>query len=130
MQNLALDTNAYTALGRGNEKLAKIIATVVHVGMPITVLGEIQFGILNGNKKEENSSSLERFLQNSRLEILDIDTATAKMYGEIATQLRQVGRSIQQNDIWIAALCKQYGYKLATNDIGLNDVLGLEIVSF
>lgn len=130
MRNLAVDTNTYTALGRGDKKVAMLISQATQVGLPITVLGEIHFGILNGSQKETNRTLLERFLANGRVEILDINDATAKLYGEIATYLRQIGRSIQQNDIWIAALCKQYNYQLATNDTGFDNILGLEIINF
>lgn len=130
MLKLALDTNAYTALGRGNELLATTITNANQIGLPIIVLGEIHFGILNGNLKEQNIAALDRFLSSGRVEVLDIDGITAKLYSEIATQLRQMGRLIQQNDIWIAALSKQYDYKLATNDAGFENILGLDIVKF
>lgn len=130
MTKLALDTNAYTALGRGNDLLASLLVKANQIALPITVLGEIHFGIMNGSQKEQNSRLLDRFLLNNRVEILDIDDITAKLYGEIATHLRRAGRSIQQNDIWIAALSKQYNYRLATNDAGFDSILGLEIVRF
>lgn len=130
MQNLALDTNAYTALGRGNLTLSSLIASTIHIGLPITVLGEVHFGMLNGSKEKTNSILLERFLSNTRVEILDINDDTAKLYGEIATELRRLGRPIQQNDIWIAALCKQYNYRLATNDNGFSNITGLELINF
>jgi tRNA(fMet)-specific endonuclease VapC len=130
MQNLALDTNAYTALGRGDKTLSKLIASIVHIGLPITVLGEIQFGIINGSQAKTNSIMLERFISNTRVEILDINDSTAKLYGEIATELRRNGRPIQQNDIWIAALCKQHGYRLVTNDTGFSNITGLELINF
>ena len=119
MQNLALDTNAYTELGRGSIALSKLVASALHIGLPITMAGEIHFGIINGSQTKTNSILFERFLANTRVEILNINDSTAKLYGEIATELRRIGRPIQQNDIWIAALCKQYGYRLITNDNGL-----------
>lgn len=130
MPRLALDTNAYTALGRGDERLASLVANTSQIGLPVTVLGEMHLGILNGSQKEQGNSLLDQFLASSRVEVLDIDDITAKLYGEIATQLRLAGRSIQQNDIWIAALSKQYDYKLATNDAGFEAILGLELVKF
>jgi tRNA(fMet)-specific endonuclease VapC len=71
---------------------------------------------------------LERFLATPRVRILDLDAHTARIFGEVATLLRQAGIAIQQNDIWIAALCKQYGFALATRDQGFQHVLGLEVV--
>lgn len=130
MQNVALDTNAYTALGRGDKILSKLIASVVHIGLPITVLGEIHFGIMNGSQTKTNSILLERFLSSARVEILEVNDSTAKLYGEIATELRRTGRPIQQNDIWIAALCKQHGYRLVTNDTGFLNITGLELINF
>lgn len=109
------------------QNVASLVAKASQIGLTITVLGEIRFGILNGRKKQKYTELLDNFLSNVRVEVLDITNTTAKLYGEIATQLRQVGRSIRPNDIWIAALCKEHGYKLATNDDGFEDILGLEI---
>jgi tRNA(fMet)-specific endonuclease VapC len=127
---LALDTNAYRALDDGNKNLASIIRHVVHVGLPIIVVGELYHGIFAGKKRGENLTNLNRFLRLPRLEVLDIDEMTAKIFGEIAAELRRIGRPIQQNDVWIAALCKQYDYSLATNDTGFDNILGLEVVNF
>ena len=130
MQNLAFDTNTYTALGRGNKPLSKLVASVAHIGLQITVLGEIHFGIMNGSQTKTNSILLERFLSNTRVEILNINEETTKLFGEIATELRRIGRPIQQNDIWIAASCKQYGYRLITNNNGFSNITCLELINF
>ena len=127
---LALDTNAYRAIDDGNIKLSNLVKTVPQIGMPITVLGEIYFGIFLGGKQEQNLSNLNRFLALPRVELLHVDEITAKLFGEIATQLRRNGRPIQQDDMWIAALCKQYGYTLATADKDFGAITGLELISF
>lgn len=128
--NLALDTNAYTELARGNSLLASYVKKSIRVGVPIIVLGEIQFGALNGEKVSYNLSLLRKFLATSRVEILSIDQTTTRLFGEIATELRRIGKPIQQNDIWIAAICKQHEFTLATNDKGFNAILGLEVINF
>lgn len=127
---LALDTNAYRALIDGNETMARLIKTSASIGVPVTVLGEIQFGINYGAKKEPNLLNLNRFLSSPRVETLQITNDTAKIFGEIAAELKRTGGSIQQNDIWIAATCKQYGYALATADQDFTRVPGLEIIGF
>lgn len=127
---IALDTNAYRALDDGNKKLVSSIQSTAQVGLPIIVLGELYYGIFAGSRQNDNLSKLSRFLGVSRLEILDIDEITAKVFGEIAAELRKIGRPIQQNDIWIAALCKQHGYTLATNDAGFFQITGLETIHF
>jgi predicted nucleic acid-binding protein len=125
---LALDTNAYRALGDGDPGLAESMRHAEAIGLPINVLGELWFGFVNGSKLRENSETLERFLATPRVRILQLDEQTARGFGEIATSLRQAGIAIQQNDIWIAALCKQHGFALATRDAGFQHVLGLEVV--
>jgi predicted nucleic acid-binding protein len=125
---LALDTNAYKALSEGDSRLAEEMRRAETVGLPIIVLGELGFGFINGSKLRENTDVLERFLATPRVQILHLSEQTTHVFGEIATLLRQTGIAIQQNDIWIAALCKQYGFVLATRNRGFRRVLGLEVV--
>jgi predicted nucleic acid-binding protein len=127
---LALDTNAYKALGEGNQQLAEEARTADAVGLPMIVLGELWFGFMNGTKLRQNAATLERFLATPRVRVLELDGQTTRVFGEIATLLRQAGIAIQQNDIWIAALCKQHGFALATRDRGFQRVLGLEVIEF
>lgn len=125
---LALDTNAYKALGEGDLRLAKEMRRAEAVGLPIIVLGELWFGFMKGSRLRQNTERLERLLATPRVQILQVGEQTTRLFGEIATLLRQAGIAIRQNDIWIAALCKQYGFALATRDQGFQHVLGLEVV--
>lgn len=125
---LALDTNAYKALGEGDPRLAEDMRRAETVGLPIIVLGELWFGFINGSRLRDNSETLERFLATPRVRILELGEQTTRLFGEIATLLAQTGVAIQQNDIWIAALCKQHGFALATRDHGFHHVLGLDVV--
>lgn len=54
--------------------------------------------------------------------------ATPRTQSSLTNTAPVAGVAIQQNDIWIAALCKQHGFALATRDQGFQHVLGLEIV--
>ena len=125
---LALDTDAYKALSEGEPQLAADIRRAETVGLPIIVLGELWFGFMDGSKLHQNTETLERLLATPRVQILQLGEQTARIFGEIATLLRQTGIAIQQNDIWIAALCKQHGFALATRDQGFQHVLGLDVI--
>jgi tRNA(fMet)-specific endonuclease VapC len=125
---LALDTNAYKALREGEPQIAADVRRAEVVGLPIIVLGELWFGFMNGSKLRQNTENLERLLATPRVHILQLDEQTARVFGEIATLLRQTGIAIQQNDIWIASLCKQHGFALATRDRGFQHVLGLDVI--
>ena len=130
MNPLALDTNAYRAMEDGNQKLADRLRASSSIGLPVIVLGELWAGFFGGSKVEENTGRLQRFLSTPRVELLDITDKTARLFGEVAATLRQAGKPIQQDDIWIAALCKQYGYVLATADVGFGNIPGLEVFTF
>ena len=130
LPKLALDTNAYRALDDGNNKLSKYVKSATKLGLPIIVLGELYYGVFLGNKQEDNLVNLNRFITLPRLDILHVTEDTARIFGEIATELRQKGKPVQQDDMWIAALCKQYGYALAAADKGFAEITGLELLSF
>ena len=108
--------------------LAEDIRRAQAIGLPIVVLGELRCGFVNGSMLRQNTDTLERFLATSRVQALQLGEHTTRLFGETATLLRATGIAIQQNDIWIAALCKQHGFALATRDRGFQHVLGLEVV--
>lgn len=130
---IALDTNAYRAIQEGHQLFAELLQTADIVGIPSIVLGEIRAGIAYGSKQEYNTKKLERFLTSSdNVRILVVDESTTFYYGKMFAQLRNSGRPIPTNDIWIAALCQQYGFALATLDSDFKNVpyiqtFGLEI---
>jgi len=130
ISRLALDTNAYRALDDGNSSLETTLKSTPNIGIPVTVLGELYFGIYLGTRSSQNISRLNRFLSSPRITVLTITHHTAKLFGEIAAELRRSDCPVQQNDMWIAALCKQYEYTLATADQGFEAITGLEIVGF
>jgi tRNA(fMet)-specific endonuclease VapC len=127
---LALDTNAYRALHEGDRHLAEEASRAEVIGLPIIVLGELRFGFLNGSRLHENNATLERFLSTPRVRVLDVSEPTTWLFGEIATHLRRAGTPIQQDDMWIAALCKEHGFALATRDRGLRHVVGLDVFDY
>ncbi|WP_162550200.1 PIN domain-containing protein [Hymenobacter nivis] len=51
----------------------------------------------------------------------------ADTYAEIRLQLKQAGRPIPENDIWIAALCVAYDVPLLSRDQHFEYVSGLRL---
>ena len=48
--------------------------------------------------------------------ILPGSVETARHYGIIKSQLKKKGRPIPENDVWIAAIAKEYDLTLVTRD--------------
>ena len=62
MKNILLDTNAYTRLLTGDERVLETIAGAATVYMSVFVLGELFAGFAGGSKEKENKEILSRFL--------------------------------------------------------------------
>lgn len=54
-----------------------------------------------------------------------IDVNTADFYASILNNLKVTGTPIPTNDIWIAAIAFQQGYKVFTKDNHFNLISGL-----
>jgi tRNA(fMet)-specific endonuclease VapC len=124
---LAIDTNVYRALDDGDERLNKLIVSADRLALPVVVLAEIQVGIELGSKQGINRQRLMKFMASPRLDLLEMTAETALYYAQIFVQLRKQGTPIPTNDIWIAALCVQHGYPLATLDSDFKHVPLLQL---
>jgi predicted nucleic acid-binding protein len=112
---ILLDTNAYSdwrRTGRWNEA----ISTASEVLIPAIVLGELRYGFAGSTKAVENESKLWMFLNSDAVEVLNVSEATSRTYANLKYFLRNVGKPIPENDIWIAALAVEHGVHLVTSD--------------
>jgi tRNA(fMet)-specific endonuclease VapC len=82
--------------------------------VPAVVLGELYFGAFKSANSKTNVAHIDRFALKSS--VLVSDAETARNYGRIKDHLRAKGNPIPENDIWIAALTKQYHLTLITRD--------------
>ena len=128
MNSIVIDTNAYVAFLNGNKLCVNYIRSADEIILPSIVLGEIYYGIFRGTKKAENTKNLDGFLASPRVSIMHSDDKTAVSFGEIAAELANAGKPMQQNDIWIAALCKDLGKPLLTYDKGFENIIGLKLL--
>jgi len=112
---LVLDTNAYRdwrRAGTWHENLALAERIIV----PVTVLGELDFGFIKGSETAENRRRLQHFLAQRQVEISRPGEQTAAFYVEFRFYLQQKGKAIPANDIWIAASAVEHQGSLAACD--------------
>lgn len=88
--------------------------------LPVPVVGELRYGALNSRRSVENLAEVERLV--ARCHVLEITAATADVYARLRLKLKEKGRPIPENVIWIAALCVEHGVALATSDWHFDDV--------
>jgi tRNA(fMet)-specific endonuclease VapC len=123
--NLAVDSNAYVAFAAGEAEVLALIGAAETVYLPSTVLGELLFGALNSGKKNQNRELVVGFA--SLCTAISVTPAVADRYATVRFALRQKGKPIPENDLWIAAACIEAEVPLLTADRHFDDVEGLEV---
>ena len=76
------------------------------------VMGELEFGHLNSNRKVENRAKLELLLGN--LTVVEVGEAEAKAYADVRISVKK--HTIGPNDLWIAAHAIALDLLLVTNN--------------
>jgi tRNA(fMet)-specific endonuclease VapC len=114
---LALDTNRYTDLCRGDASVIHTVEEADEVWLPFIVMGELRAGFAVGSQGPRNEAVLRRFLLKRGVGVLYADEQTTHHYATVYRQLRKQGTPIPTNDMWIAALVLQHSLVLLARDI-------------
>ena len=77
-------------------------------------MAELEYGVFNSLKPEQNRLALLTFLSN--IDIVNFDADAARSYGQIRFDLKSKGQLIGANDMLIAAHARSLGYTLITNN--------------
>ena len=125
MKKIIIDTNFYVAFKRRGETAMTTLAKAEYIAVNTVVLGELLAGFRCGSKEEHNREELEQFLDSPRVDLVSIDDGTAEFYAQIFAELKERGRPIPTNDLWLAASAMQHGLALATYDEHFNHIRGL-----
>lgn len=123
---MILDTNAISDLVNGNELIHGLLKGELYV--PVIVLGEYHFGLLGSTGRDAMEQILGQITHLCSPLLCDLDTAAN--YAEIRRELKSKGKPIPENDIWIAALCRQHRMPLLSRDAHFDVVDGLKRLSW
>jgi tRNA(fMet)-specific endonuclease VapC len=128
MRRLLIDTNIYSYALRGDDGVVEVLRKAEQIGFSVISIGELLSGFKGGGREQKNSEELENFLDSPRVVVYSVNEDTSEFYAEILNNLREIGRSVPTNDIWIAAVAFQNGLKLFTKDIHFKAIAGLSLV--
>ena len=76
--------------------------------------GELYAGFKGGTREKENRSLLRKFLNKPSVIVVNASIETADLFGMVKNMLKQIGRPIPINDVWIAAQALECGAALVT----------------
>ena len=112
--SVLVDTNVVVAYFRGDQALQPRFAGLTPVYLPWVVLGELHFGAQRAQRRQEQLAYIHDLL--TYAVVLFADQETTEVYGQVKAELAQLGKPIPDNDIWIAAMARQYDLPLASRD--------------
>ena len=126
--NVLLDTTIVVAHFRRDAALTTKLQEAGALYLPLTALGELYYGAYRSQHQAKALGQVREFLK--AIVLLHPGEATADCYGQIKTELAQAGTPIPQNDVWIAALAKEYQLPLAARDEHFKCVQGLNVLNW
>jgi len=86
----------------------------LHIAVSSITMAELEFGIQNSSRPEQNRMALMLFM--AGISILPFDTNAAMEYGDIRHKLKEQGMLIGGNDLLIAAHARSLGITLVTHN--------------
>ncbi len=123
---ISLDTNIVIRLFKNDPKIIKTLATVSTFCLPIPVIAELLFTARNSSRQEENLKIYNEFIDVCN--VLNITRNTADHYSSIRLELKQKGRPIPENDLWIASICREQNLPLITGDAHFDNINDLKVI--
>ncbi len=125
---LILDTNALSAAAEREPSALEVVARAERLAIPVIVLGEYRLGIAQSRHRVSYENWLREWT--AAVSVLDIDDDTTHSYAAIGLELKKKGKPIPANDLWIAALCRQYSLPLLSRDRHFDFVSGLRRIDW
>ena len=121
---MILDTNAVSALLRGDTALAALLEPAERHHLPVIVIGEYRYGLFRSRHRKALQAILETLIRESL--VLRVDETTTTYYAAVRDELRDAGRPMPENDVWIAALARQHDQPIVSRDEHFDEIAGTE----
>ena len=125
---MILDTNAVSAILAGDALIQTRLPSEERQHLPVVVIGAYQFGMLGSKRRQKLERAFE--ILESKSIVLPCDRETADMYAAIRHGLKQRGRPIPENDLWIAALARQHSLEIVSQDPHFDHAEGICRISW
>lgn len=129
MNQLIIDTSAYSAFRRGDIVVEPYFTSTHEILVPTIVLGELRAGFCSSRYQVENERLLQKFLDLSNVSTINMQDSTTKEFGKLYKELRGLGKPIGQNDLWIVSLVREHRVPLLTLDQDFQNIRNIEIMS-
>lgn len=123
---LLLDTSLVIAVFRRDPAAEQLVNGGSKTFLPVPALGELYVGVPRSQHPSRVLAQITSLA--ASVPILVCDEDTARVYGEIQSDLLAKGKPLPQNDVWIAAIARQHDLAVATRDAHFQQITGLAVV--
>ncbi len=125
---MIVDTMALSDFLKEEPGIKRNVAGSTSFNIPVMVLGEYRFGLRLSKYRQILEAKLEELLKD--VQILPVEEQTTGMYADIRSELKAAGTPIPENDLWIAALVREYDLPLLSKDRHFDNVQGISRLSW
>jgi len=123
--NILLDTNIVIGLFGNDESILTHLSESEGVFLPSIAIGELYYGAYKSAQSENNIKRIDELV--ASISVLICDAGTALHYGRLKKDLKEKGKPLPENDIWIAAIAKQNNLTVASRDQHFKEIDSLEV---
>jgi tRNA(fMet)-specific endonuclease VapC len=120
-----LDTSVIIELIKGDASIVARVVPGTEIYLPYVAIGELYFGAYRSSRVRQNTTQIVSLTLDNTLVFSGMETA--RQYGLIRADLAGKGRSIPDNDVWIAAIALEHNLVLVTRDAHFGNVENLSI---
>ncbi len=121
-----LDTNVLVDAFKARLDIPTTIQRSEAVFVSEIVLGEFKAGLNNSASGRKQREALDAFLRLPNVVEITLTPATTDLYAKVFRSLREAGRPIPVNDIWLAAQALEHGAVLVSRDRHFEAVANLQ----
>lgn len=123
-----LDTSVLIARESGRSLDTTVLPDQAYVS--VITIGELTAGVHATNDTVTRARRMDTLHALSGLEPLAVDHTAAQAWGALRVRLRDTGRSVKVNDLWIAAIAQANDLPIVTQDADFDPLaqLGLTII--
>ena len=122
-----LDTNVIIDHFKGDTKAVSFIQINEQAGLAVSVISvaEVLEGLAGQPKEKQRQEDFEEFLSATR--VIDIDAKIAEMFAKMRSNLRKMGKLIDNFDLLIASTALEFKLTLVTDDRDFERINGLKL---
>ena len=118
-----LDTSVFIAAESGRGLTEELLPE--QSAISVVTLAELQAGVLAARDTTTRARRLATLEAVSDVEVLDVDTASARVWARMRVELAEAGRRVNVNDLWIAASAASRSLPVVTQDDDFDAVEGI-----